>query len=73
MTFYLIGRPTTLFRVVRFLNVAGIPCVYGRTLDDKRQTTARLADITAADETLAKGRAVCAWLLRGKTHNREDQ
>lgn len=66
MTFTLIGRPSTIFRVVRFLNVAGIPCVYGRTLDDKRQTTARLADIVASHDVLSKGFETCAWLADGK-------
>lgn len=43
--FTLIGRPNVLFRVIRCLDVAGIPCVYGRTLNDKYQTTARIADV----------------------------
>lgn len=66
MTFTLIGRPSTIFRVVRFLNVAGIQCVYGRTLDDKRQTTARLVDIVANPSVLNNGLETCAWLANGK-------
>lgn len=66
MTFTLISRPTLLFRVVRFLNVAGVPSAYGHTLDGKRQATARLADIVASDATLAQGRETCAWLANGK-------
>ena len=66
MTFTLISRPANVFHVVRFLNVAGIPCVYGRTLNDKFQTTARLADIVTTPQTLAAGRKACAFLAAGK-------
>ena len=43
-TFTLIGRPTLVFRVVRWFTMAGIECVYGVTLDGKLQTTARVVD-----------------------------
>lgn len=45
-TFALISRPTVLFRVVqRFVNAAGVDCVYGVTGDGKRQTVARAVDV----------------------------
>jgi hypothetical protein len=48
--FTLIGYPTLIFRVVRFYDAAGfIPSVVGVTLDGKRQTVARIADVNAIE------------------------
>lgn len=44
-TFTLIGRPFVPFRLVRRLQVCGIDCVYGQTLDGRFQTTARAVDV----------------------------
>jgi len=44
-TFTLISRPSLPFRLVRRFDYFGIACVYGVTLDGKRQTTARVADV----------------------------
>ncbi len=50
--FALIGRPTLIFRVVRSYLAAGfIPSVVGHTLDGKRQTVARVADVVPQDVT----------------------
>lgn len=49
-TFTLTGRPTLFFRVLREYVAAGcIPCVIGVTLDGKRQTFARLADVAFSE------------------------
>ena len=55
-TFTLKGRSGPIFRVVRFLNAFGIPCVYGRTFNNTLQTTARLDDIDASPELIERGR-----------------
>lgn len=48
--FTLISRPTLIFRVVQTYFAAGfIPSVVGHTLDGKRQTVARVADVVARD------------------------
>ena len=49
--FTLIGYPTLIFKVVReFTMLAGtVPCVKGVTLDGKRQTVARVADVNATN------------------------
>lgn len=45
--FTLISRPTLVFAVARTFLAAGfIPSVVGITLDGKRQTVARVADVT---------------------------
>jgi len=43
--FTLIGYPTLIFNVVWRGEYAGIDCVKGVTLDGKRQTLARVADV----------------------------
>jgi len=44
--FTLISTPKLIFKAVRFYDAAGfIPSVVGVTLDGKRQTVARVADV----------------------------
>ena len=46
--FVLIGRPTLIFKVVKFYLAAGfIPAVKGITLDGKHETCARVDDVNA--------------------------
>ena len=48
--FTLIGYPTLIFKVVKRYQAAGfIPSVVGHTLDGKRQTVARVADVNFID------------------------
>jgi hypothetical protein len=65
--FTLIGYPTLVFIVVRRFNAAGhIKSVHGRTLDGKRETKAREADVVltnaqgapvSREEALKRGEA----------------
>lgn len=55
--FALLAQPTLIFRTVKAYDAAGfIPSLVGVTLDGKRQTTARVADVAPVDpaERVAK-------------------
>lgn len=48
MTYFRLIGQTTIFRVVRrYIALGDVPCVVGITLNGKRQTHARIADILA--------------------------
>ena len=59
--FTLIGRPKMKFRTAGAVEYYGIECVRGITLDGKRETLARIADVNLIDWPARPALRGCPW------------